>query len=136
MDKLFMKKVKLVPNTNTCYHEVRFNDLWFVFDDSSWSFIEPYVSRKYIFHESYEWTEHRIMVLKPANKYQIIWWCPNFENILINDFRQHSISLLSTSFSDIIFTEANIINILQKQTIKHSNIYLLFDLLGHQKIIL
>ena len=109
MDKLFMKKVKLVPNTNTCYHEVRFNDLWFVFDDSSWSFIEPYVSRKYIFHESYEWTEHRIMVLKPANKYQIIWWCPSFENILINDFQQHSISLLSTSFSDIIFTEANII---------------------------
>ena len=32
---------------------VRFNGLWFVFDDSSSSFHEPYFSRKHIFHESF-----------------------------------------------------------------------------------
>ena len=31
---------------------VWFNDSWFVFHDSSWSFHEPYFSRKYVFHES------------------------------------------------------------------------------------
>ena len=51
---------------------VQFNHLWFVFHDSSWSFHEPYFSRKHTFHESFEWTEHKIMILKPANKYQII----------------------------------------------------------------
>ena len=45
-----------------------------------------------------ECTEHKIMVLKPANKYQIIWYCHNFENILIDNFWHHSISLLSKSF--------------------------------------
>ena len=36
-----------------------------------------------------ESTEHKIMVFKPANKYQIIWQCYNFKNILIDDFQQH-----------------------------------------------
>ena len=27
-----------------------------------------------------EWTEHKIMALKSANKYQIIWQCHNFKN--------------------------------------------------------
>ena len=36
-----------------------------------------------------EWTEHRIMVLKPANKYQIIWHCHNLKNTLINNFQHH-----------------------------------------------
>ena len=31
---------------------VRFNDSWFVFQESSWSFHEPYFSRKHVFHES------------------------------------------------------------------------------------
>ena len=35
--------------------------------------------------------EHKIMVLKPANKYKIIWQCHNFENILIDDFLHHPI---------------------------------------------
>ena len=35
-----------------------------------------------------EWIEHKIMVLKPANKYIIIWQCQNF-NILIDDLQQH-----------------------------------------------
>ena len=37
------------------------------------------------------WTEHEIMVLKPANKCKIIWQCHNFENILIDDFLHHPI---------------------------------------------
>ena len=36
-----------------------------------------------------EWTEHRIMVLKPARMYQIIQQCHNFKNILINNFQHH-----------------------------------------------
>ena len=52
---------------------VRFNDSWFVFHDSSWSFHEPYFSRKHIFQNHAEWTEHKIIVFKPENKYQIIW---------------------------------------------------------------
>ena len=78
--------------------EVRFDDSWFVFHDSSWSFHESYLSRKHVFDKSYRGTEHKIMVLKPANKYQIIWYCHNFENILIDNFWHHSISLLSKSF--------------------------------------
>ena len=37
------------------------------------------------------WTEHEIMVLKPANKYKIIWQCHNFENIFIDDLLHHPI---------------------------------------------
>ena len=36
-----------------------------------------------------EWIEHKIMVLKPANKYIIIWQCQNF-NILIDDLQQQN----------------------------------------------
>ena len=36
-----------------------------------------------------ESTEHKIVVLKPAIKYQIIWKCHNFKNILIEDFQHH-----------------------------------------------
>ena len=31
--------------------------------------------------------EHSIMVLKLSNKYQIIWQCHNFRNILVNDYK-------------------------------------------------
>ena len=83
---------------------VWFNNLWFIFHNSSWSFPGSYFSRKNIFHESYiEWTEHKVMVLKPANKYQIIRYWHYFENILIDDCQHYSISLLSKSFSNIIF---------------------------------
>ena len=37
------------------------------------------------------WAEHRIIVLKPANKYKIIRQCYNFENILIDGFLLHPI---------------------------------------------
>ena len=76
-----------------------------------------------------ECTEHKIMVLKPANKYQIIWYCHNFENILIDDFGHDSIPLLRKRFSNIIFANC------KDQTINNSNIYLLLDLLGRQKSI-
>ena len=33
--------------------KVRFNDSWFVFQDSSWSFSEPYFTIKHIFHKSF-----------------------------------------------------------------------------------
>ena len=35
------------------------------------------------------WTEHKTMVLKPANKYKIIRQFHNFENFLINDSLHH-----------------------------------------------
>ena len=35
------------------HFRVQFNDAWFVFHDSSWSFFGPYFSRKHIFYESY-----------------------------------------------------------------------------------
>ena len=37
-----------------------------------------------------EWTEHKIIVLKPVNNYQIIQQCHKFKNILINDFQHRS----------------------------------------------
>ena len=52
---------------------IQFKDLWFIFHDSSWSFRESYFCSKHILHKSKEWTEHKIMGFKPANKYQIIW---------------------------------------------------------------
>ena len=102
---------------------VQFNHLWFVFHDSSWSFHEPYFSRKHTFHESFEWTEHKIMILKPANKYQIIrqQW-----------FTLLSIFLSNKSFGNIIFYRAEITN-WKDETINCSNIYLLFDLLWCKK---
>ena len=39
-----------------------------------------------------EWTENKIMVFKPKNKYQIIWQCHNFKNILIQNFPASTIS--------------------------------------------
>ena len=52
-------------------------------------------------------TEHKIMVLKPADKYIISRQCHNFENILAYDFLHHPTD----------------------EEIDHSSIYLLFDLL-------
>ena len=36
-----------------------------------------------------EWTEHKIMVLKSASKYQIIQHWDKFKNILIDDIHHH-----------------------------------------------
>ena len=71
------------------------------------------------------------MVLKPANKYQVTRQRLDFKSILTADFQHHFISLLSKSFSNIIFTESKMTNC-KYETINHSHIYLLFDLLGCQ----
>ena len=49
-----------------------------------------------------EWTEHKITILKPANKYQLTWECHSFKRSLI-DFPTSSFSLSSKSFVNIIF---------------------------------
>ena len=72
--------------------------------------------------------------LKTSKQVPIFGKCHNFENIFIEHFQHYSISLLSKSFSNIIFTEPQITNC-EEQTINHSNIYLLFDLLGRRKSI-
>ena len=51
---------------------VRFNDSLFVLHNSSGSFHEPYFSRK-PFTNNPERAEHKIMVLKAADKCQVIW---------------------------------------------------------------
>ena len=35
------------------------------------------------------YTEHKIIVSKPANKCQIIWQCHCFKSILIDDVQHH-----------------------------------------------
>ena len=55
-------------------------------------FHESYFSRKHIFHQSYRVNKTQDMVLKPANKYQIIRQCHNFKNNLIYDC-QHDLFL-------------------------------------------
>ena len=51
-----------------------------------------------------EWTEQKIMVLKPANKYQIIQQCHHFKNILIGNFHHHPFLYQAKVY--IIFYEA------------------------------
>ena len=88
------------------------------------------------------WTEHKIVVLKPANKYQVICQCHNFKNILIgnsyleNILIEHSyqpassISLWSKCLKTSFFTEPKITDC-ESETINHSNI-LMFHLLWRQ----
>ena len=54
---------------------VRFNDSRFVFHDSGWSFHEPSLSRKHVFHESYRANKTRF--LKPTRSTKL------FDNVLI-----------------------------------------------------
>ena len=64
---------------------VRFNNSWFVFHDSSWSFHKPYSCKKH-FTNCIGWTEHTTMVLKPTSRYQIIWhWDNSVSRVLFND---------------------------------------------------
>ena len=56
-------------------------------------------------------TEQKIMVLKLANKNQIIWQCHNFKNNLIKYFQYHPLLYWAKVFVTIIFyfyiTESN-----------------------------
>ena len=49
------------------------------------------------------WTEHKIMVLKPAIKYQIVQHCNNFKRNSYQWFPSSFISLMSKSFVRFIF---------------------------------
>ena len=53
-----------------------------------------------------EWREHKIIVLKSANKYQIIH-CHNFKYILIDHFHHHSF-LYQASFVKVVFSGARL----------------------------
>ena len=64
------------------------------------------------------------MILKPANRYQIIR--QNFKNVLISDF-QHHLFLNRAKVLETFFTDLEITNC-EDETINHPNIYLLFDL--------
>ena len=64
-------------------NKIQFTDSWFVFRDSSWSFHEPYFSRKRIFHEWYRVNVTQDYGLKTCTK------CHNLKHILINDFQHH-----------------------------------------------
>ena len=54
-------------------------------------FMNHVLTENTYFTNHLEWTKHKIMVLKPASKYKIIWQCHNFENIFINNFLHHQI---------------------------------------------
>ena len=64
---------------------VRFNNSWFVFHDSSWSFHKPYSCKKH-FTNCIGWTEHTTMVLKPTSRHQIIWhWDNSVSRVWFNN---------------------------------------------------
>ena len=51
-------------------NRVRFNDSWFLFQNSSWSIQESYLRWKHMFHEKCR--VDKIVGFKPANRHQII----------------------------------------------------------------
>ena len=76
----------------------QFNDSWFVFHSSSWSFHESYFRKKHIFDESFRVNRVQNYGLKTCKKSTklvdnviilIIQQSHNFENILINDLFRH-----------------------------------------------
>ena len=83
---------------------VQFNDSRFALPNSSWSFHEIYFTRKYTSWVKNKWTKHKIMVLKPANKYQQFGTVINFK-IPSQQFPASSFSLSSKSFLNIISKE-------------------------------
>ena len=52
-------------------------------------FMEHILTENTYFTNHIERTEHKIMVLKPANKYQIIWQYHNLKNMLIGNCQHH-----------------------------------------------
>ena len=117
--------------TINMYYRVRFNGSWFVFHDSSCSFWIPYFSRKHIFHKQSE-TSTRLW---SWNLQISTEWCDNaitlktFLSSTIASIILHQVKVLQT-----FFTNTKIKNCKDERT-NHSNIFLLFDLLWHQKSI-
>ena len=63
-------------------------------DSYFWILVEVFtnyiLAENTYFMNHIERTERKIIVLKPANKYQIIQQGHNFKNILVDDFQHHS----------------------------------------------
>ena len=97
---------------------IRFNDSWFVFHDSSWSFHKPYFSRKRMFHKSYRVNRTQGYGLKTCKQ------VPNYSimsQILINYL--HIIHFfIELKFCKHFFTESKITN-WNDQTMNHANIF-------------
>ena len=60
-------------------------------------FTNHIVAENTYFANHIEWIEHAVVVLKPANKYQIIWQCYNFRTGITDKF------FMSKSFLNLIF---------------------------------
>ena len=57
-----------------------------------------------------ELLEYKIMVLKPANKYPVIWQCLNFKSIIHNNFQYHSFLYGVKALQISTFMEFKMIN--------------------------
>ena len=88
-----------------------------------------HILAKNIFTNRIEWTEHKIMVLKPTNKYQIIRQCHNFKNILIGNLQHQPFLSIERKFCKRHFFTEPKTTYWKDKAINHSNIYLLCDLL-------
>ena len=91
-------------------NRVRFNDSWFVFHDSSWSFNELNFSKKHIFHESYRLSRTYDYDLETYKKVLNYSTLSKFQDHSYRRFPTSSISLLSKSLVNKIFTELKITN--------------------------
>ena len=80
---------------------VQFNNSWFIFHDSI-------LAENKNFMNHLGWTEHKIMVLKPANKSKIIGQCHNFLKDFYQWFPSLSNSLSSKGFVNILFYGDNL----------------------------
>ena len=74
-------------NSMYCQCKIQFNDLWFVFYDSSWSFHEPDFNRKHIFYKSFRVNRTQNYDLKT---------CRQVPNYLVMSKCQHSFQKILT----------------------------------------
>ena len=91
--KLFQWKLNiesLKGKNGSNYISARFNNLWLYFAFLFEVFTNHISAENSYFKNHLEWSDHKIMVLKLAIKYEITWQRHNFKNILVNDFQQHS----------------------------------------------
>ena len=84
------------------YLRVQFNNSWFLFHNSSWSFHEPYFSRKH-FHKSYGMNKTQDYGLKTYTSVpNYLKKCHNFKIIFMDNFHHHQFlywaKVLQTSF--------------------------------------
>ena len=90
-----------------------------------------------VFHESWTGNKHKIIVLKPANKCQIIWKFYNLKNILINikhSYHEHSYPASSISLGNKILVKITPYGPFNSK-LRRKN-YFLFHILLLQKSIL